>query len=159
MIAAMGKNRELGLDNKLLWKIPADMKNFVKVTKGKPIIVGRKTFESFGRPLPKRLNVVITRNKDYKYDHENVVIFHDPQAAVNFLKDEGYEESVVCGGAFIYEIYMNEIDRLYLSRVDWQGEADTFFPPFDEGKFKLDEEIEFEATDETPFWKYEVYKR
>lgn len=159
MIAAMGKNRELGLDNKLLWHIPADMKNFVKITKGKPIIVGRKTFESFGKPLPKRLNVVITRDRDYSYDHEDVVIFHDPKDAVTFLKEKGYEESVVCGGAIIYKFFMDEIDTLYLSRVDWEGEADTFFPEFDSTKLNISETQDFEATDKTPFWRFEVYKR
>jgi len=159
LIAAMGKNRELGLDNQLLWHIPADLKNFVKYTKGKPIIVGRKTFESFGKPLPKRLNVVITRDKTYKYDHEDVIIFHDPDEAVSYLREREIEEAVVCGGAVIYKYFMGQVDSIYLSRVDWEGKADTFFPEFNEADFTITETQEFESTEKTPFWKFEIYER
>jgi len=159
MIAAMGKNRELGLDNKLLWHIPADMKNFVKITKGKPIIVGRKTFESFGKPLPKRLNVVITRDESYQYDHENVIVFNDPDSAVAYLQEKGYEESVVCGGAVIYKYFMDRVDTVYLSTVDWEGEADTFFPALEKSNFKVSETLDHEATEKTPFWRFEILER
>lgn len=154
MIAAIGKNRELGIDNKLLWHIPADMKNFVKLTKGKPIIVGRKTFESFKGPLPKRLNVIITTNKEYKYEHENVVIFHDPIKAVKFLESENYEEAVVCGGAIIYEYFLPLVERFYLSKVDWEGEADTFFPKFNEEDFSVKESQFYEKIEDTPAWEF-----
>lgn len=159
LIAAIGKNLELGLDGKLLWNIPADMKNFVKLTKGKPILVGRKTFESFKGPLPNRLNIILTTNTDYKYTHENVLVFYDIEKALAYLNSKEYEEVVVCGGAEIYKYFLNRADQLYMSFVDWEGKADTFFPEFDFSSVKLCETENFEATEKSPSWTYKLFKK
>lgn len=159
LIVAMGNNREIGFQNKLLWHIPEDMKNFVKLTKGKPILVGRKTFESFKKPLPGRLNIVITRDQNYSYDHELVEIFHNYDDALKYVEELGCEEIVVCGGAQIYQDFLGRVDRMYVSFVNWQGEADTYFPKFDFKKMEIFNEAFYEQTSQTASWKFVEYHR
>ncbi|EQC47682.1 dihydrofolate reductase [Bacteriovorax sp. Seq25_V] len=154
MIAAYGKNRELGLDNKLLWHLPADMKNFVRLTKGKAIVVGRKTFESFKGPLPKRINIILTTNKSYHYEHENVRIVHSVEECLKLIEELKLEETVICGGAEIYKIFLPLIKRFYLSIVDWEGKADTFFPEFDMSDFKILEEVNHAKDEENLAWRF-----
>ena len=128
MIAAMGRNRELGLDNKLLWKLPADMRLFRETTMGKPIIVGRKTYESFGgKPLPGRKNIVITNDKNYY--SEGAFIVHSADEAITAAGD--VEEIMIIGGASFYEQMLSRAHRLYLTYVDADFEADSWFPEFD----------------------------
>ncbi len=159
LIVAYGKNREIGLNNKLLWHIPSDMKNFVKITKGKPIIVGRKTFESFKKPLPGRHHIVITRNHDYAYDHKDVTIVHSANEALYFAKSLAAPEVVICGGTKIYDLLLPRADRLYLSIVDWEGEADSYFPEIDESLYKVCEERDIPAKKSAPGWKFQVLDR
>lgn len=159
LIAAIGKNRELGLDNKLLWNVPEDMKNFVRLTKGKPIIVGRKTFESFKKPLPGRLNIVITRDLSFKFDHEFVRVFNDLKSALNYLRDQSTVEVVVCGGAQIYQEMLPVVDKIYLSYIDWEGRADTFFPKFNLLEFTVVGEQVYESSSSSIAWKFVEYQR
>lgn len=159
LIVAMGINREIGFKNKLLWNIPEDMKNFVRLTKGKPILLGRKTFESFKKPLPGRINIVITRDLNYCFDHELVKIFHNYEDALEFANQLGTSELVICGGAQIYEDFLNKVDRMYISYVDWQGEADTFFPEFDFSKMTVVNETLFKESEQSPAWKFVEYKK
>jgi len=128
IIAAMGRNRELGLDNKLLWHLPVDMKFFRQTTMGKPILVGRKTYESFGgKPLPGRKNIVITNDKSYQ--SEGAVIVHSIDEAIQEAGD--VEEIMIIGGASFYEQTLPKADRLYLTYVDANFKADSWFPEFD----------------------------
>ena len=128
IIAAMGRNRELGLDNKLLWHLPVDMKFFRQTTMGKPILVGRKTYESFGgKPLPGRKNIVITKDKSYQ--SEGAVIVHSIDEAITQAGD--VDEIMIIGGASFYEQTLPKVDRLYLTYVDANFEADSWFPEFD----------------------------
>ncbi len=128
MIAAMGKNRELGLNNELLWKLPADMKFFRETTMGKPIIVGRKTYESFGgKPLPGRKNIVITTASDYQ--SEGATIVHSIEDAIAEASDA--EEIMIIGGASFYQQMLPKSDRLYLTYVNGEFKADSWFPEFD----------------------------
>jgi len=128
MIAAMGKNRELGLNNELLWKLPADMKFFRETTMGKPIIVGRKTYESFGgKPLPGRKNIVITTASDYQSEGSTVV--HSIEDAITEAGD--VEEIMIIGGASFYQQMLPKSDRLYLTYVNGEFKADSWFPEFD----------------------------
>ena len=128
IIAAMGRNRELGLDNKLLWHLPIDMKFFRQTTMGKPILVGRKTYESFGgKPLPGRKNIVIT--KDMSYQSEGAVIVHSIDEAITQAGDS--DEIMIIGGASFYEQTLAKADRLYLTYVEANFKADTWFPEFD----------------------------
>ncbi len=124
IIAAIGKNNELGKGNTLLWHMPADMKHFRETTSGHPVIMGRKTFESIGRPLPNRRNIVITRDINYKA--EGVEVMHSLEETIKQAQSEN--EVFVIGGAEIYKQAMPFANKLYLTKVDSEAEADAFFP-------------------------------
>ncbi len=135
LIAAIGKNNELGKGNDLLWKLPADMQHFIKTTSGHPVIMGRKTFESIGKALPNRRNIIITRDKNYKKDGAEVV--HSLPEALKLaktsprplLKGEGENEIFIIGGAEIFEQSIPFANKLYITHIDAaDNDADTFFP-------------------------------
>lgn len=157
IIAAMGKNRELGLDNKLLWKLPVDMKFFRQTTMGKPILVGRKTYESFGgKPLPGRQNIVITRDENYQSEGADIV--HNIDAAL--AKAGNVEEIMIIGGASFYEQTLPKADRLYLTYVDGDFEADSWFPQIDETQWKETSRVLNSADEKNPFdCSFVVYDR
>jgi dihydrofolate reductase len=126
IIAAIGRNNELGKGNNLLWKMPADLEHFRKITALHGVIMGRKTFESIGRPLPNRRNVVITRDANYKKD--GVEIVHSLSEALDLFSNVN-EEIFIIGGAEIYKQAMPIADKLYLTHIDaGDSTADTFFP-------------------------------
>ena len=130
LIVAHGKNRAIGKDNVMPWHIPGDLKFFKAQTLGKPVIMGRKTFQSIGRPLPGRLNIVITR--DQNYFAEGVTICNSLDAALDLARAEvkrlGGDELMIIGGAQIYTQSIEFADRLYITEVDLEPEADAFFP-------------------------------
>lgn len=141
-VVAIGRNREIGCGNKLVWRIPADVQRFRDLTKGHPLILGRKTFESIlqyrGSPLPDRTNIVITRHPERMVDlvHRssgNVVVAGSLQEALEAAKESpGNEEIHIGGGAQLYEEALPVIDKLYLTLIDAEEpEADTFFPPYE----------------------------
>ena len=141
IVAAIGKNRELGKDNKLLWHISEDLKWFKEITKGHPIVMGRKTFESIGRVLPGRANIVITRNtegflhkvKKDGHDIQHLLAASSLEDAIDAAKrEEGGNEIMIIGGGQIFEQAMHLADRLYLTVVDAAFDADTFFPLYDQ---------------------------
>ncbi|KHT65541.1 diacylglycerol kinase [Photobacterium gaetbulicola] len=124
MVAAMAKARIIGKDNAMPWHLPADFAWFRKVTMGKPVVMGRKTFESIGRPLPGRHNIVISRNADYRA--EGITVVADIEAA---KQAAGHvDELMVIGGGSIYAACLSEADRLYLTFIDLEVEGDTQFP-------------------------------
>jgi len=128
IIAAMGNQREIGYKNQLLWKLPNDMKFFRTTTMGKPILVGRKTFESFGgKPLPGRKNIVIT--KDQHYHKDGAYIVHSIDEALQMAKPA--DEIMIIGGANFYEQLLPIANRLYLTLVDGDFKADSWFPEID----------------------------
>ena len=121
IIAVIGKNRELGKDNHLLWNLPGDLKRFKKITKGHPVIMGRKTFESIGRPLPDRTNIVISSHSEIS----------SLDAAIEKAQSApGAEEIFIIGGGSVYAQAIGQADRLYLTVVDATAAADTFFPDY-----------------------------
>ena len=126
MIAAMANNRVIGLDNKMPWHLPADLQHFKAVTTGKPVIMGRKTFESIGRPLPGRRNIIITRNTEYKA--EGIETVTSPEAALNLVCD--VEEVMIIGGGNVYQQFLTQAERLYLTFIDLDVEGDTQFPDY-----------------------------
>jgi dihydrofolate reductase len=130
IVVATGPKKEIGFQNKLLWHIPEDLKNFKKITSGKVIVMGRKTFESIGKALPNRLNIVLTRDESFKA--EGVSIIHDPLMAFELAlnhNDSDEAELMIIGGEEIYKIYLPYTQKIYLSEVPaFKGEADTFFP-------------------------------
>lgn len=124
-IAIISKNRGLGFENKLLFHIPGELPRFKQITMGHPIIMGRKTFESIGKPLPGRTNIVITR--DPSFHKEGIVVVNSLQEA---LVVSSSDEAFVIGGGQIFAEALPKIDRLYLTIVDKEVLADTFFPSF-----------------------------
>ena len=137
IIVAHGPKNEIGLDNKLLWHISEDLKNFKKMTIGKSVLMGRKTFESIGRPLPDRKNIVLTRDPQLKIPGIDVIT--DPLMAFDLAMD--YDDSdeselVIIGGAEIYNIYLPYVQKIYLSEVDYNGPADAFFPNLNQAEWK-----------------------
>jgi len=126
IISAIGKNNEIGKENKLLWHLPADMKYFRETTKGKTVVMGRKTFESIGKALPGRRNIVITR--DTKYKKPGIEIAHSLKEALGMFK-KNEDEMFVIGGGEIYKQALEIADKLYITHIDASdNEADSFFP-------------------------------
>ncbi|QWL57080.1 type 3 dihydrofolate reductase [Aeromonas jandaei] len=134
MIAAMAHDRVIGKDNQMPWHMPADLAHFKRVTLGKPVLMGRKTFESIGRPLPGRRNLVISRNPDYQADGIEVV--GSVEAALALLADNEVAEVMVIGGGHLYAELLPKADCLYLTRIDLAVEGDTRFPAFDDGQWQ-----------------------
>lgn len=128
IIAAIDKKGGLGKDNKLLFKISEDLKRFKKLTLNHPIIMGRKTFESIGRALPQRTNIIITRNKDYKA--KGCLVCYSLDKAIKLAKNKDKDEIFIIGGGQIYKQAIGLADKLYLTLVDKELEADTFFPDY-----------------------------
>lgn len=147
MIAAIGKNRELGNGNDLLWKIPEDLKHFKETTKGHSIIMGRKTFESIGKALPNRTNIVITRDSKWAAPDAFPVVSIEEALELSKTKP-GKEEVFIIGGGQIYELGLPYADRLYLTLIDAEKPADCFFPAYEHSfkKKMLMGEGEFEGT-------------
>jgi dihydrofolate reductase len=161
LIAAIGINNELGKGNNLLWPLPTDQKYFREITTGHTIIMGRKTFESVGRPLPNRRNIIITRNTNYKTD--GVEVAHSLPEALELAKTnlEKNEEIFIIGGAEIYKEAMSMANKLYITKIEAQDEdADAFFPKIDENEWQEISHEEHEP-DEINLYKYTfiVYKK
>jgi len=129
MIAAMDENRLIGADNALPWHLPADFRHFKQVTMAKPIIMGRKTFESIGRPLPGRKNIVLTRGE---FSHEGVVTVSTIDEALREAsQDTDAEEVMIIGGANLYQQMIGKADKLYLTHVKTACDGDAWFPEVD----------------------------
>lgn len=130
MIAAMANNRIIGADNDMPWHLPADLKHFKAVTLGKPVIMGRKTYESIGKALPGRPNIVITGNSEYSLSDATVV--DSPESALEVAKVLGAEanEIMVIGGGTIYQSFLNMADTLYLTFIELEVTGDTQFPDY-----------------------------
>jgi dihydrofolate reductase len=137
IISAIGKNNEIGKKNELLWSLPADMKHFREITSGHTVAMGQKTFESIGRPLPKRRNIVLTKDISFKMD--GIEIVHSLEEFDDLLKKtcELDEEIFIIGGAQIYKLFIDKADKLYITHVDGEfPEADAFFPEISKNKWK-----------------------
>ena len=128
IIVAMDDNHLIGKDNGLPWHLPADLAFFKKVTTGHSIVMGRKTYDSIGRPLPNRRNLVITRNTDVSID--GCEVFHSIDSALQSAKEE--EEVLVIGGANLCKQVLGQVDRLYITHIEGVFEGDTYFPGYDE---------------------------
>ena len=131
LVIAQAANRVIGLDNRMPWHLPADLAHFKRVTMGRPVIMGRKTWESIGRPLPGRLNIVITRSADYAAPGATVVECLD--AAYRAAGD--VDEVFIIGGGQIYAEAMATADRIYLTEIATEVEGDTWFPAFDRAQW------------------------
>jgi len=132
IIVAMAANRVIGHGNRLPWHLPADLKHFRQITMGKPILMGRKTWESIGRPLPGRLNIVITRNHGYKA--EGCVVVHSVDAALRAA--QGHDEVMLIGGEQLYRQVLPDADTLYVTQVDGEFSGDAFFPELNDDEWR-----------------------
>lgn len=132
IIAAMAHDRVIGKDNQMPWHLPEDLRHFKQMTLGKPVVMGRKTFESIGRPLPGRHNIVISRQSDYA--PEGVTRVSSFKEAVEAAGN--CEELVVIGGGQLYREILPQADRLYLTEIDLQVEGDTRFPEWNDGSWQ-----------------------
>ena len=147
MIAAMADNRVIGKDNKMPWHLPADLQWFKKTTLGSPILMGRKTYDSIGRPLPGRLNIILSRNKGLKI--EGCTVVNSLDDALNAAK--GADEVFITGGAYLYEKFLENAERLYLTLIDGKFEGDTFFPDYTEYQWEEIERIDNLADEKNPY--------
>ena len=158
IIVAMAKNRVIGINNQLPWRLPEDLKYFKSATMNKPIVMGRKTFESIGRPLPGRLNIVITRNTNWCFNGVKVA------SSLNQAKDlaistRGFKpEIMIIGGSEIYNSTIKYADRLYVTRIEDSFEGDTFFPMFDEKNWKEVERKNSQEKQDIPYF-FQVLER
>lgn len=147
LVAAMAKNRIIGKDNQMPWHMPADLKHFKAVTIGKPIIMGRKTYESIGRPLPGRQNVVISRNPDYQLEGcDTVTSFEEALAAVGDV-----DEVMIVGGGFLYSQILPKADKLYLTFIELEVDGDTQFPEFEHLSLKEVNREAHKADEKNPY--------
>jgi dihydrofolate reductase len=147
IIAAMDKNRLIGKDNRIPWRLPADMRRFRRMTLGKPVVMGRRTFESLGKPLKKRINVVLTRNHDYQA--EGCIVVHSIEEVLDVVKD--HQEVMICGGAPIYAQFLPRADRLYLTRIHDCFEGDVYFPAFNLDEWQEIERIDYQPDENNPY--------
>ncbi len=132
MIVALGRNRVIGIDNVMPWHIPADLKYFKATTLGKPVVMGRKTLQSIGKPLPGRPNVVVTRDQSFSVEGATIVADLDEALTVaeNKATEIGADEIMIIGGGQIYEQLIGRVERLYLTEIDMEPEGHAFFPDF-----------------------------
>lgn len=148
-------NNGIGKDNQLLCHLPADLKFFKATTMGSPIIMGRKTYESIGRLLPGRRNLIITRSGDYKVD--GAEIFHSVEDALKYCTEE---KVFITGGAEIFKVSMGLINVIYRTVIDHQFEADTFFPEINKEEFKLVWEEPHKADEKNKFdFRFQKWER
>ncbi len=145
MIAAAAKNNALGKDNDLLWHLPDDFKRFKRLTTGQKIIMGRKTFESFPKPLPDRTHIIITRDKNYSVPHLDCIVKHSLKDALKLIEND--DLSFIIGGGEIYRQGERFANKIELTRVHTSFEADTFFPEIDKNIWTLVKE-EYHPRDE-----------
>ncbi|OFX85653.1 MAG: dihydrofolate reductase [Bacteroidetes bacterium GWF2_33_16] len=147
IIAAVAENNVIGRENKLIWHLPKDLKHFKETTTGHYIIQGRKTFESFGKPLPNRTTVIITRNQNYKVD--GCIVVNSLQEALDIAINES--EVFIIGGGKIYEQAMPIADRIYLTKVHHSFEGDTFFPEINMNEWNEISRLDFEPDEKNPY--------
>lgn len=159
LIAAMAAGRVIGKDNRLPWRLPEDLRRFKELTLGHPLVMGRKTFESIGRPLPGRTTVVVTRRQDYA--PEAVRVAHSIDEALELAAGlPGADEVFIAGGAELYRETLPRADRLYLTRLEAEFPGDVRFPDFDESQWRLVAEERREPTHEVPYaYAFQTYDR
>ncbi|MFM5293430.1 type 3 dihydrofolate reductase [Aeromonas veronii] len=158
MIAAMAHDRVIGKDNQMPWHLPADLAHFKRVTLGKPVLMGRKTFESIGRPLPGRRNLVISRNPDYQV--EGIEVVGSVEASLALLAGSSVEELMVIGGGHLYAEMLPSADCLYLTRIDLAVEGDTRFPVIDDGQWQRVDCESHPADEKNPYpYSFEIWQR
>lgn len=157
-IVAMSENRVIGDDNQLPWHLPADLKHFKTITSGHPILMGRKTFESIGRPLPNRTNIIITRNPSFQAP--GCIVIQSIDDAVKRAEEAGSDEIFIIGGAEVYTQLLPNIERIYLTIVHDEFEGDTFFPELNPSEWvEVKSEVHDEDEDNDYSYSFVVMER
>jgi dihydrofolate reductase len=162
LIAAFAQNLVVGINNSLPWHLPEDLKYFKRTTSGKAIIMGRKTYESIGRPLPNRTNIVVSRNPNFSA--EGVVMVTSLEEAVKHAENvnmiNGVEEVMIIGGAAIYQASLPMADRLYLTHVHANVEGDAYFPKIDLEQWEEVSREDFNRDESNPYdYSFSVYDK
>jgi dihydrofolate reductase len=156
IIAAVSKNNALGKENKLLWHLPADLKRLKLLTMGHHLIMGRKTFESLGKPLPGRPHVVISRQKEF--NPEGVTVVDTLEKAIEFSKED--EQAFIFGGGEIYRLALPFVKRIYLTRVIAEFDGDTYFPEINFNEWKMVKCENFSPDEKNLFfYSFEEYEK
>lgn len=157
IVVAMGEKNEIGFENQLLWHLPKDLKHFKEITSGHPVIMGRKTYESIGKPLPNRTNIVVSGKNDWF--EEGILIVGSIKEAIKFAKKID-EDIFIIGGGKIYEQTINIVDRLEVTLVKADLEADTFFPKIDSKIWKKTDEICHEKDEKNQYdFCFQTYEK
>lgn len=154
MIVAMTKNNVIGLDNDMPWHLPADLQWFKKTTLGCPIIMGRKTYDSIGRPLPGRLNIILSRDSELTI--EGCTVVNSIEDAIKVAEQDENpnntkNEVFIAGGAHLYKMFLEKVDTLYLTLIDAELKGDTFFPDYNQYNWQEVHRTEFAADDKNPY--------
>ncbi len=162
LIAAVAQNGIIGAGNDIPWRIPSDFRHFKRTTMGKPMVMGRKQFESVGRPLPGRANIVVTRQRDYARD--GVIVVPDLETGFATAREiaarDGVDEIMVIGGGEIYRQAMPHADRLYISHIDLAPEGDVAFPTIDAAQWPVVRELDVPRSPSDPAsYRVLVYER
>lgn len=158
IIVAKAKNNVIGKDNKLIWKIPEDLKYFKTLTTGHTIIMGRRTFESLGRVLPKRKHIIFTKNNNFFVDDENVQIVHEIAEIKDLIESE--EEHFVIGGVMIYKMLMPYSKKMYITQLEEKFEGDAVFPEIPENEWKIVDIKKAENSSECGLnYKFLIYEK
>lgn len=158
LVVAASANNMIGKDNRLLWSLPNDMRHFKNVTWGMPVVMGRKTFETFKRPLPGRKNIVLSTQKDLKID--GAIVVANMRDAELLVREMDVKEMMVIGGGEIYKMYFPKANKIYMTRVDTVIEGDTTFPVIDEKNWKLVSKIENKPDEKHAYdYTYELWER
>jgi len=161
MIAAVARNGVIGVDNKLPWYLPEDLKFFKRMTQAKPLVMGRKTFASIGKPLPNRLNIVVTR--DTRFAYTGVRVCHDLESALRLADQqatiEASEEIMVMGGGEIYAQALPHASRIYLTEVDIEVEGDARFPELDASEWEEVQRVPGSPAEGQPSYSFVEYRR
>lgn len=158
-IVGMGNNHEIGKDNDIPWYLPADLRYFKRVTTGHPIIMGRKCFESIGRPLPNRTNIIVSRNPEFYI--EDCILTHSIPAALKVAQEQGAEEAFIIGGGEIYLRGLPLSQRIYVTRIDVDiPDADIFFPKVQWENWTLIMEEKHQKDEKNPYdYTFQCWER
>lgn len=158
IIVAVAKNNVIGKNNQLIWHIPEDLRRFKKITTGKTIIMGRKTFESLGRVLPNRKHIVLCNDAKMQIDNENVEILKDISEIKPYIQSK--EEHFVIGGATIYQLLMSYANKMYITHINQEFEGDVYFPKINLNEWNVIEKEKGIQNEENPYdYEYITYIR
>ena len=147
LIAAMDRNRLIGQGNRLPWRLPADMKHFRKTTLGKPVVMGRRTFESIGKPLAKRTNIILTHDPHFRAS--GCIVTHGVDQALS--EADGCEELMIIGGYSVYEQFLDCAGRFYLTQIHERFEGDVYFPEFELSDWREVKRVKHGPDDDNPY--------